>query len=86
MDASELGFKIGETPFDNISNISFGDDGLSIGGVVGFAFINGLYFNLGCSLDYFTFGCYSFFVVIIFFSMQEFMVVLFVEIEFFNGH
>ena len=23
MDASELGFKIGETPFDNISNISF---------------------------------------------------------------
>jgi len=31
MDASELGFKIGETPFDNISNISFGNDGLSIG-------------------------------------------------------
>ena len=31
MDASELGFKIGETPFDNISNISFGGDGLSIG-------------------------------------------------------
>jgi adenosylhomocysteine nucleosidase len=31
MDASELGFKIGETPFDNISNISFGNNGLSIG-------------------------------------------------------
>ena len=31
MDASELGFKIGETPFDNISNISFGSGGLSIG-------------------------------------------------------
>jgi adenosylhomocysteine nucleosidase len=31
MDASELGFKIGETPFDNISNISFGNGGLSIG-------------------------------------------------------
>ena len=31
MDASELGFEIGETPFDNISNISFGNDGLSIG-------------------------------------------------------
>ena len=31
MDASELGFKIGETPFDNISDISFGNDGLSIG-------------------------------------------------------
>jgi adenosylhomocysteine nucleosidase len=31
MDASELGFKVGETPFDNISNISFGNDGLSIG-------------------------------------------------------
>jgi len=31
MDASELGFKIGETPFDNISNISFGGNGLSIG-------------------------------------------------------
>jgi adenosylhomocysteine nucleosidase len=31
MDASELGFKIGETPFDNISKISFGNHGLSIG-------------------------------------------------------
>jgi adenosylhomocysteine nucleosidase len=31
MDASELGFKIGETPFDNISKISFGNNGLSIG-------------------------------------------------------
>ena len=31
MDASELGFKVGETPFDNISNISFGNNGLSIG-------------------------------------------------------
>jgi len=31
MDASELGFKIGETPFDKISNISFGSGGLSIG-------------------------------------------------------
>jgi adenosylhomocysteine nucleosidase len=31
MDASDLGFKIGETPFDNISNISFGNEGLSIG-------------------------------------------------------
>jgi adenosylhomocysteine nucleosidase len=31
MDASKLGFKIGETPFDNISNISFGNGDLSIG-------------------------------------------------------
>jgi len=39
MDASELGFKIGETPFDKISNISFGvDGGLSIG--TGDSFVN----------------------------------------------
>jgi len=31
MDASGLGFKIGETPFDKISNISFGRSGLKIG-------------------------------------------------------
>tara|TARA_B100000795_G_scaffold269990_1_gene261679 strand:+ start:2334 stop:2885 length:552 start_codon:yes stop_codon:yes gene_type:complete len=31
MDASGLGFKTGETPFDKFSNISFGEGGLSIG-------------------------------------------------------
>ena len=31
MDVSALGFKIGETPFDQISNISFGRKGLSCG-------------------------------------------------------
>lgn len=31
MDASELGFKIGETPIDNISKISFENNGFSIG-------------------------------------------------------
>jgi adenosylhomocysteine nucleosidase len=38
MDASQLGFKIGETPFDEISNISFGGSGLSIG--TGDSFVN----------------------------------------------
>ena len=38
MDASELGFKIGETPFDKISNISFGGNGVSIG--TGDSFVN----------------------------------------------
>ena len=38
MDATELGFKIGETPFDKISNISFGKSGLSIG--TGDSFVN----------------------------------------------
>ena len=38
MDASSLGFKIGETPFDKISNISFGKSGLSIG--TGDSFVN----------------------------------------------
>jgi adenosylhomocysteine nucleosidase len=31
MDASDLGFKVGDTPFDKISKISFGTNGLSIG-------------------------------------------------------
>ena len=31
IDASELGFEVGETPFDKISKISFGENGLSIG-------------------------------------------------------
>ena len=31
MDASRLGFKVGETPFDNISTIKFCDNGLSCG-------------------------------------------------------
>ena len=38
MDASELGFKIGETPFDKILDISFGEKGLSIG--TGDSFVN----------------------------------------------
>ena len=31
MDATELGFKVGETPLDKIFNISFGRDGVSCG-------------------------------------------------------
>ena len=38
MNALELGFEIGETPFDKISNISFGRSGLSIG--TGDSFVN----------------------------------------------
>ena len=38
MEASALGFKIGETPFDEISNISFGRTGVSIG--TGDSFVN----------------------------------------------
>ena len=31
MDATELGFSIGETPFENVSSITFGREGLSCG-------------------------------------------------------
>jgi adenosylhomocysteine nucleosidase len=40
MDASELGFKVGKTPFDKVSNITFGGGGLSIG--TGDSFLNQL--------------------------------------------
>ena len=38
MDATRLGFKIGETPFDDISSITFGREGLSCG--TGDSFVN----------------------------------------------
>lgn len=38
MDATGLGFKIGETPFDDISSITFGREGLSCG--TGDSFVN----------------------------------------------
>ena len=38
MDASELNFEIGETPFDKVKKISFGNNGLSIG--TGDSFVN----------------------------------------------
>lgn len=39
MDVSALGFKIGETPFDPVSSISFGREGLSCGS--GDSFVDG---------------------------------------------